>query len=248
MAEITITYSDRLQGWTSFFSFRPEWMLGLNNTFYSMKEGNLFRHRDNTVNRNTFYGTYFDSSITNVFNDEPTVAKMFKTIGLEGTHPWEAVITSDLEAGQIQTKWFVPKEGDWYGNIRRNDNNTDLDLMSAQGVGNCALPVSVLLPPSVTIPFGFNINQMVNVGDTIYKNGVGVGDVIGVAAYVTANAIKINNPINLPALGDLILAIKDSVAESYGARGYYLEVQLINSLTTQTELFSMSSSAFKSYP
>ena len=48
--------------------------------------------------------------------------------------------------------------------------------------------------------------------------------------------------------GDLILAIKDSVAESYGARGYYMEVQLTNSLTTQVEMFSMQSEAFKSYP
>ena len=172
---------------------------------------------------------------------------MFKTIGLEGTHPWEAVINSDLEAGQIQTSWFVPKEGDWYGNIRRNDNNTDLDLMSAQGVGNCA-QVAGVVPGTITITFGFNINQMVNVGDTIYKNGVGAGDLIGVATYVTANTITVTVSTNAPVLGDLILAIKDSVAESYGARGYYLEVQLINSLTTQTELFSMSSSAFKSYP
>ena len=248
MAEITITYSDRLQGWTSFFSFRPEWMIGLNNTFYTMSGGQLYRHRDDTVNRNTFYGLYSKSAITNVFNDKPLNAKMFKTIGLEGTHPWQAVVNTDLEAGQIQTKWFVAKEGDWYGNIRRNDNNTDLDLMSAQGIGDCALPISILLPPSVTIPFGFNINQMVNVGDTIYKNTTGVGDIIGVATYVTANTIVVNNPTNNPVLGDLILAIKDSVAESYGARGYYMEVQLINSLTTQVELFSMSSSVFQSYP
>jgi hypothetical protein len=49
-------------------------------------------------------------------------------------------------------------------------------------------------------------------------------------------------------LGNLIIGMKDSVAESYGSRGYYMEVQLTNSLTTQVELFSISTEAFKSYP
>ena len=248
MAEITLTFSNRLQGWTSFFSFHPEWMIGMNNVFYTMKNGELYRHRDPTENRNTFYGVYGDSTITNVFNDIPMAAKMFKTIGLESTAPWRAVITTDLENGQIQTDWFVKKEGDWYGNIRRNDNNTDLDLMSAQGIGDAAA-VTVFAPGGpITITFGFNINQMVNIGDVVYKNNVLAGDLIGTITSIDKNVVGVTVATNIPAPGDFILAIKDSVAESYGSRGYYMEVQLINSLTTPVEMFSMKSEAFKSYP
>jgi len=247
MAEITLTFSNRLQGWTSFFSFHPEWMIGMNNVFYTMKAGELYRHRDNTVDRNTFYGVYGDSTITNVFNDQPMDAKMFKTIGLESTHPWRAVVTTDLENGQIQTDWYLRKEGDWYGNIRRNDNNTDLDLMSAQGIGTAAAVVGVV-PGIITITFGFNINQMVNVGDVVYKNNVLAGDLIGTITFIDKNVIEVTVSTNAPVPGDFILAIKDSVAESYGSRGYYMEVQLINSLTTAVEMFSMKSEAFKSYP
>ena len=71
MANTTLTYSNRLQGWTSFFTFYPEWMVGMNNNFYTMKAGQLYRHRDNSVNRNTFYGVYGDSTITAVFNKVP---------------------------------------------------------------------------------------------------------------------------------------------------------------------------------
>ena len=247
MAAITVTYSNRLQGWTSFFSYHPEWMIGLNNTFYSMSGGNLYRHRDDTVNRNTFYGVYGNSGITGVFNTAPMDAKMFKTIGLETTSPWEATLTTDLEAGQIQKEWFVKKEGDYYANIRRNDNNVDLDLMSAQGIGTCAA-VTGAAPGSVTINFGFTINSLINIGDVAYKNGVAASDLIGTITAKTANSITVAVASNTPVVGNLIIGIKDSVAESYGARGYYMEVQLTNSLTTQVELFSMSSEVFKSYP
>ena len=248
MANITLTYSDRLQGWTSFFTFYPEWMIGLNNNFYTFKNGQIYKHRVDSVNRNTFYGGYKSSSITSVFNDAPTEAKMFKTIGLEATAPWEASIVTDMEGGQIQTDWYVRKEFDWYANIRRNDNNTDLDLMSAQGVGTCLAPTGAP-PGAVTIKFGFDIsNQMVNVGDSLYKITASPANLIGVISYISGNTIVVNAASSAPNAGDLILAIKDSVAESYGARGYYMEVQLTNSLTTQVEMFSMQSEAFKSYP
>lgn len=240
---VTLTYSPRLQGWTSFFTFHPEWMIGLNNSFYSMYQGQLYRHRDNTVNRNTFYGVYGNSTITNVFNDKPLDAKLFKTIGLEGTQPWEATITTDLGSGKIETAWFVKKEGDYYANIRRNDAQTDLDMMSAQGIGDVnTVSVGGLLT------FTFTINSLVNVGDVAYKNTTATSDKIGVITAKTATSITIGSVVNAPTGGDFILVIKNSVAESYGTRGYYMEVELVNSLTTQVELFSISSEAFKSYP
>ena len=251
MADVTVTYSKRLNGWTSFFTFYPEWMIGLNSNFYSMKGGDLYRHRDNVVNRNTFYGVYGNSTITNVFNDSPLEAKMFKTVGLEGTEPWTAAITTDLTTGQIDTAWFVAKEGDYYANIRRDSGNTDLDLMSAQGIGACIAVSTAVVPNPVTITFAFTINPMVNVGDTAYKQGAALTDppiAIGPITAKTANDITITVTASMPVATDVILAIKDAEIESYGSRGYYMEVQLTNSLTTQVELFSISSEAFKSYP
>ncbi len=34
----TLSYSEGVQGWTSFFSFYPDWMIGMNNYFYTFKE------------------------------------------------------------------------------------------------------------------------------------------------------------------------------------------------------------------
>jgi hypothetical protein len=44
------------------------------------------------------------------------------------------------------------------------------------------------------------------------------------------------------------MVVKDAVAESYGARGYYMETTLTNTDTEAVELFAISSQIFKSYP
>ena len=38
MALETITYSDNADGWTSFWDYYPDWMIGMSNVFYSWKD------------------------------------------------------------------------------------------------------------------------------------------------------------------------------------------------------------------
>ena len=52
----------------------------------------------------------------------------------------------------------------------------------------------------------------------------------------------------LVASGDFILYYKDVVANSTGARGYFMQFKLENSDTTPVELFSVGSSVMKSFP
>jgi len=52
----------------------------------------------------------------------------------------------------------------------------------------------------------------------------------------------------VPAVGNFIMFVKNAVAESYGARGYYMQVLLENTSSTAVELFAISSQVFKSYP
>ena len=50
----TVTYREDVKGWVSFKSFVPENGLSCANEYYTIKEGNLWRHHNETVNRNTF--------------------------------------------------------------------------------------------------------------------------------------------------------------------------------------------------
>ena len=246
MAAITVTYSHKLNGWTSFFSYTPEWMIGMNTNFYSMSDGNLYRHRDNAT-RNNFYGVQYNSTIQTVFNDAPLDAKMFKTIGLEGDDPWTAAITTDFGTGAIDSTYFQLKEGDYYAYIRRDSGATDVDLMSAQGIG-VPLSVTGTAPGVITITFSFDIGNIISDGDAAYVGGVSALTLIGTISSHTSTSITINTSSATPIVTDFIMYLKDAVAESYGARGYYMEITLTNTTTTAVELFAITSEVFKSYP
>jgi len=246
MAEVTITYAAANSGWTSFHSYFPEWMIGMNSNFYSFKGGNMWKHYSNNV-RNNYYGlptptTSYPSTVTPVFNDDPTSTKMFKTIQLDSNSPWDTTITTDLSAGFMDSTQYELKEGDYYTYIRRVAGNTDLDLMSAQG-----LTVTGTSPGVITLTFNFDIGSIIAIGDKLYRDNTGI-ELIGTITGLTSNSITMNVTSVTPVIGNYVLYLKDAEAESYGARGYYMETLLSNSSTTEVELFSISSEVFKSFP
>lgn len=245
MAEATITYAPANSGWTSFHSYFPEWMIGMNSRFYTFKGGNMWKHYNNNT-RNNYYGSQYSSTVTPIFNDEPTVTKMFKTIQLDTDSPWDTTITTDLSTGFMDSSYYSLKEGDYYTYIRRVAGNTDLDLMSAQGIGE-VLTVAGTFPGVITLTFLFNIGSIVSVGDKLYRDNAGI-ELIGDITGLTSTSITMNVTSVTPVIGDYVLYIKDAEAESYGARGYYMETLLSNSSTSEVELFSISSEVFKSFP
>ena len=54
----TVTYSESVTGWPSFYTFIPEKIVGMNGFLYTFKNGRLYRHNSNKTNRNTYYGVY----------------------------------------------------------------------------------------------------------------------------------------------------------------------------------------------
>jgi len=88
----TLTFDERNQGWTSFFTYQPDDMFSCKGDFYSFKanssltpKSGLYKHYSNT-DRNNFYGTKTQSSIQFVFNPAPNNIKTFKTINYEGSN------------------------------------------------------------------------------------------------------------------------------------------------------------------
>jgi hypothetical protein len=105
----TLTYSEDVNGWTSFKSFIPEQGLSLSKKYFTIKDGYLHRHYmpmkyDETLtewqdcleheaeNYNYFYlyegQNNYESSITGIFNIEPNVVKNFNTLNYEGTQSY----------------------------------------------------------------------------------------------------------------------------------------------------------------
>lgn len=263
MANYTLTYSPMLEGWTSFHSYYPEWMTNMNNFLYTFKSGELWKHNTNAT-RNSWYGAASDASkVTIVFNDAPSESKMFKTLACETDSPWKATITTDLNAGVMEASYFQLKEGDYFTYIRRAPNTIDLKAMSTQGIGNVSSASINVTTGFLEVFFAFEIPNTISVfdqtvipksgGDILYCVISGVPTLIGdideiVNDPLTGNKIVVKSFAAVPNTNNFAYAIKNAVAESYGARGYYMEVLLENTSSTAVELFAISSQIFKSYP
>jgi hypothetical protein len=240
MANYTITYSPKQGGWTSYHSYIPEWMVTMNNSLYTFKDGNLYKHNSNST-RNSYYGTIYPSKITTIFNNEPNQTKQFKTIATNSTTPWETVVLSDQGSGYINADYYDLKEGTWYAYIRRDPDDNNLSMISAQGIGVINTYASNVLT------FNFNIGDIVSVGDDLYWSSGGNLVFSGKITAHTDNTITINQTGTAPAAGSFILYIKNSVAESTPTRGTYLEVEFTNNDIDYTEMYMATSNAFKSY-
>ena len=99
----TLSYDEDARGWVSFFDYRPSFMYSLYSNFYTTTGNSIWRHYSDNVLRNSFYGSQpFNSSITFIFNDQPSVVKVFKTINYEGTNGWEVDSMQSDATGAIQ--------------------------------------------------------------------------------------------------------------------------------------------------
>lgn len=274
MSNYTLTYSDSLNGWTSFHSFHPLWMAGMNNNFYTFKDGKVWKHHVNET-RNNYYGTQYSSVIQTILNTEPSMVKVFKTIKLKGTGDtsWSAVLSSDLGSGNIPLQGYQKKEGNWYGYIRRNDGDLSNTFLSTRGVGIVA--ASSVIGDEVQINILGDVSAGISVktvtpapqdnGDLLYAgvvsgdNITSIGPKLGQVLSVSYNPntdlttiLMVKHPLEPGAptpiaTGRYLMAAKSSTAESYGLRGVYADVTLTNSETDHTELFLISSELSKSY-
>jgi hypothetical protein len=248
----TLTYSDGVKGWQSFYSYYPEQMIGMNNRFYSFSGGNLWVHNSDNVDRNSFYGepSYLNPSrITGVINEDPSVVKTFKTFYLESNDTWDATFLTDLGSGYIEKGWFSLKEGDYYAHIRRNDSDGVYEMRSTQGIGK-PIAVSTAGPTSINITFGFNIDSIMSVGDIMYKKDTVGITLIGTITEVSGSIVNVDQSSGgaIPTTRDFLLYIKNNIVESYGTTGYYMQYTIENNSSNFVEIYAIGSSLFKSHP
>jgi hypothetical protein len=268
MANYTVTYSESAQGWPSFYSFLPDWMIGMNNYFYSFKGGNLYRHNVNET-RNNFYGVQYNSVIQSAFNDSPLENKLFKTINLEGDYPWSATMDTDIQnTGFVQVGWFEKKEASWYAFVR-NEGTTpaqpgEYALRSVNGIGRSTTITGTGAAVQVNFAIGSNpidIGSIISIGDILYYNlppsfGAPIlfGKVTNIQVNYPGNLNRITVDTTIPGAtipgiqNPYIMFIKNSVAESHGVLGHYCVFTLENTQTVKVELFAVESEVMKSYP
>jgi len=117
----TLSFSEESKGWTSFWDYEPLFCFSLNSRFYSINESNLYNHYNPSVSQNNFYGTNYPSEVTLILTDNPSVPKVFSSIGYEGSNGWKAI--------DIQTNEYKPSSNE-YGNISTSYDADDIPSYS----------------------------------------------------------------------------------------------------------------------
>ena len=120
----TLCYSERVKGWTSFYTYQNRHSVSMNNDFYTFAGNNLYLQHSPNVPRSRFLDVINPSFVDFVFNDKPEIVKTFLTINYEGTTGWDMqsfttggdAITGYNNYSDINECYVIPVEGTQIGN------------------------------------------------------------------------------------------------------------------------------------
>lgn len=239
----TLTFDEKVKGWTSFHSFLPEYMVGMNNKFFTFKNGELYEHHSDNVPRNNYYGQQYTSKVGVMVNDSPSEIKELQALSLEGNQSWSALIkafisnSDDYMESSLTSAEFVKKEGKWYAYARRNESDTVFDSKATYGLGT----ISGLTATTFVLNGG---STSLCEGDVIVK-GSNLAQ-IGIIQSIDGQTITLDTTAGL-ANSDFVVGMKDSRIEGGNLRGYTIRVDLTNTSTDKVELFAVNLEVMKSF-
>jgi len=245
--QYTITFDDKVKGWTSFHSFYPDFMLGMNSKFFTFKNGELYIHHSNNVDRNNYYGVPSTSKVSVMINDNPSDVKELQAISLEGNYSWEMLIKAyisnidDFTESSISSVEFIKKEGMWYAYARRNEDDTQENSKSMYGIGS----IIDIVGNDITV--NGNSSILTN-GDRLIKGSdmSVIGEISNITATTGTTTFTLPN-IGTLVIGDFVAGKKNPRIEGGNLRGYTLRADLEINETNKVELFAVNAEVMKSY-
>jgi len=141
--DITVSFSEKTKGWTSFKSFIPQTGLSINEEYITAVDGQIWSHHDKNSKANDFYGKGSQlSSINVIFNEDPGSVKSFTTINYEGSQAYipmfSTSIIQDVEGNYLGNYGLnnVVSDGEYYNLTEKRgwyvaSFNTDIDSVKA---------------------------------------------------------------------------------------------------------------------
>jgi len=151
----TLSFDERVKGWTSFYKYKPVFGFSVNKDFFTINANNIWKHNQDVTEdtpKNTFYGLISESYVTFVANTQPSVEKTFHTINYEGDEGWEmkssitdlnmyakpVLPSSTTVASGVIPVSFIKKENKYYSHLRNSTTdyeNNNLPTASNQVIG-----------------------------------------------------------------------------------------------------------------
>ena len=163
----------------------------------------LWRHYDTSVNRGNFYGQDNRTSITFVFNPNPTVSKTFNTIGYEGSNGWDvSSFVSDNTGTQFVSSW--QNNNDTTSQVK---SYTEGEYIITQGSGT-SLASSVATTVSLDLT---TFQGIARAGDVVNGVGVSIGTLV-VSYNESSGLLTVNIPLNVAS--GALLSFSGAVSRS----------------------------------
>lgn len=249
----TVAFSEVANGWTSRFSYSPEWMTHINGRFYSFNGGKLYRHQDASAPPTVYYGGAVNgTSIVVVSNNAPLEKKKFKAIGVDSSKPPSVqIVTNEVGAIDLVTANFLLKEGMYFSDLKVSPSSpVDFASRSVIGIGY-ATATGGAGAQTWTFPAGA-ISSMIDIQDTLYytSNPATTAPVAaGAVTAITPTTISTSAPGPTTAGSYFVFMVKNQVAESQGILGDYAKVTLtFGNGQLPFEMFAIEVDYMKSFP
>ena len=236
--------------WTTLYSFSPDNIISIDSLLYTFKAGAMWKHSTD-ANRNTYYGTAYNSVVEIISAANASMVKTFESISLEGTNAWTTLITNTDQSANILEATYDKRERNWYASIPRDDSaNTGSSTITAlSGSSEVFALGAVSNITGADITFNSDISYITfPMGAALYKiSGTTLVSISNTISSVpTGTKITCASTVSGLANGDEVVAIATGSVEGDQIRDYYAKIKLTNSSTSEIELYAVNTVYAKS--
>lgn len=234
----TLSFDDAINGWTSFYSYKPASVISLKSNYYSAgpslsstnaspNTAGLYQHYITSQPRCNFYGKDNKASIEFIFNPKISASKVFKTINYEGSNGWQV----DSFISDSTGISFPITNIDNYRSTNTNDSTTlvySFNESAYDGLGNTFADVTTtpitqnataLVPP--LFHSGFTRKENKYMANLINDSTAAPGEIIfgdimtGIKGYFATVKISTDTLTDPGGTKELFAVSSDYVESAY---------------------------------
>ena len=215
----TSTFDDSVNGFTSFFSYKPDHGVSVKNQYYTVKDGVLWLHYASDAKRSNFYGTQYSSSIEFVFNPKVSLSKVFKTINYEGGNGWQVDSFKSGITGVGSVGTPIDASGDAF-TLGTKDTTALVYSYNQGSYDNFGNQYPALLTPPINHA-GFTRKENKYMANLINNSTAAAGEVMfgadmtGIKGYFATVKMSTDTVTDVGGMKELFAASSNYVESSY---------------------------------
>lgn len=235
----TVAYDAKGGYWTTFYSYIPERMGYIKNSFFTFSGGRMYTHDTNAL-RNNFYGTQYSSKVEAASTVNPSLIKSYESVSLEGNSAWSATFTNTDQSSAVPVGAFDKRERNYYAHINRDTTNSTSNMLSIGQVYSVA---------GDKINVNSRISDMpIAIGGDIYKvDGSNITDTgLDVSSVSGRRQITASATVTTVNTGDDLLIVSSDSIDGDPMRDSFLKIKLENTSTDHVELYAINTVFSKS--